>query len=391
MKAKTPAGGSFKLELVDDVPRTVTPADATIEVGTLEATQRTIAPDIDPFLAQAQREYDGGKVDEALWARALELANGDKEEAHAPYVRARAAMLKSMHGRKQAAARARASAPAPAPLRAEPAERPRRPAQTRPRPLLLAVLGVAIVGLVTAAWMALSPDDAPAPAPVAAKAVPAAVKSAPVAPAAPVNAGPELAAKVASLKQAGNWHVMVLYANEWTRKEPENAAAWAELSAGYTKLRQIDESFEAAKRAVALDGNNPAYLRRLAEVFVALDRPTEALVQLEKALALDDKHPEALAQSGTLYVAMAKLPEARSAFERALAIDPTNTVASCGALDVARRQGRAKDVEALARALKAAEYECGDAAASKTVAAAAPATPAGASVPVRTVAPAAKR
>ena len=58
---------------------------------------------------------------------------------------------------------------------------------------------------------------------------------------------------------------------------------------------------------------------------------------------------------------LARLPEARAAFDKVLAIDPANRASSCGALDVARKQGRAKDADALGRAMKAAAIDCVDA------------------------------
>ena len=362
MDAKTVADGSFKLELVEEVPRAVTPeAPASIEIGALDAAPRPHASDTDPYLAQAKREHDNGNVDAALWSRSLSLANGDEAAALAPYLRARAAVLKLAQGRRQAAVRAKARAPAT--MQAEPAERPRRMPAASPRALAFAVAGVAVVALAVVGWMMLDSQDAPAKPVVAttdsaarARVAAAATVVAP----APVDPAVDLAAKVASLKEAGNWNVLVLYANEWTRKQPDSAAAWYELGAGYAKLRQSDEAFEAAKKAVALDPARAAYRLGLADVFLMLDRSGEALAEVEKAIELDGGHAGSLARAGVLYLQLTRLGEARTAFDRAIALDPANTVASCGAVEVARRQGRAKDADALARALKAAEFDCGD-------------------------------
>jgi cytochrome c-type biogenesis protein CcmH/NrfG len=160
----------------------------------------------------------------------------------------------------------------------------------------------------------------------------------------------------------------VLHAAEWTRKEPGNPAGWAALSTGYANLGQVDESFEAAKQAVALDGANPSHLRRLADVYVVLDRPADALVHVEKLLALDERDVDALAQAGTLYLALGRLPDARNAFDRALGLDPSNRTSSCGAVEVARRQGRTKDADLLVRAMKGAGYDCGAAPSAQAVA-----------------------
>jgi Flp pilus assembly protein TadD len=61
-----------------------------------------------------------------------------------------------------------------------------------------------------------------------------------------------IAATVRQLRAAGNWNVLVLYAAEWTRKEPDNAAAWNHLAVGYSNLRQYNDALDAAERAVQL-------------------------------------------------------------------------------------------------------------------------------------------
>ena len=102
----------------------------------------------------------------------------------------------------------------------------------------------------------------------------------------------------------------------------------------------------------------PDARRILADVYAALDRPEEALAEWQKAVALDDTHAESLAEAGRLQLQLARLPDARASFERALALDPVNTLASCGMTEVARAQGRAKDAEALAKALAIAGITC---------------------------------
>jgi len=364
MEPENKRAASPQLELVDYVPTNVTraPVDCAndaIDVGLPEVT----VGHIDPHFAVAAREHSRGVVDPALWERAVSLANGDEAAAVAPYVRARATMLKL-------AQRRRASAPPPSPP--PPPESPNPGSESvsagaaawsllepRRRVLLLACACVAVVALVVTAWT-WPGRDAPhvAAVPVKTNAAPRAPAPAPVAMVASPSST-DFAAKVEDLRNAGNWNVLVLHAAEWTRKEPGNAAGWAALSAGYAKLGQIDESFEAAKQAVVLDGANPAYLRRLADVYIELDRPADALVQLEKLLGLDERDVDVLAQAGTLHLALGRLPDARNAFDRALSLDPSGRVPACGAIEVARRQGRTKDADVLVKALKGSD--CGTA------------------------------
>lgn len=372
MQSTAPTEGPFKLELVDDVPRPVTrePDASPPRSAANDAVPATTAPApaaasaADRFLAMAARERDGGTVDAALWMRALTLANGNTDEAVGPYLRARAAMLRLTQERGQAAAAARAqrSVVDPGDDDADAPPRPAPPVRRRPpRALWLVFAVVGVVVLATLAWMLLGSSPGEVAAANGAKSTAASVAAAPpVAEKAPVvvNPGPELAARVASLKQAGNWNVMVLYAGEWTRKDPSNAVAWTELAFGYRKLRQLDEAFEAAKKAVALEPKSADARRILADVYAALARPEEALAEWQKAVALDDTHAESLAEAGRLQLQLARLPDARASFERALALDPVNTLASCGMTEVARAQGRAKDAEALARALAVAGIAC---------------------------------
>jgi len=122
---------------------------------------------------------------------------------------------------------------------------------------------------------------------------------------------------VQQLKDAGNWNVLVLYASKWTRDEPDNAAAWKELSIGYANLRQFNDAAVAATKAAELS-------------------PAEALLWRNV---------------GHLNLTLERLPEAESAFDRALAIGADDADALCGAALVALRSGR-KDADAIARRVK---------------------------------------
>lgn len=376
MEPRSLPAAPLELELVEDVPyavrrAAVDPANDAIDIG----QSKVAVADIDPHLAQATREHARGVVDPALWERAVSLASGDEAAAVGPYLRARATMLKLAQQRRTSVrpAQPRPNAPEPEPESLPSEASTRSVTGLRSRAMLLAGACGVVMALALATWMWLTPDAPPvAAAPVKTVAKPQAPATAPVANV-PSNTSADFAAKIDELRNAGNWNVLVLHAAEWTRREPANAAAWAALGAGYAKLGQVDESFEAAKRAVALDGANPAHLRRLADTYVELDRPADALIHVEKLVALDERDVDALAQVGTLYLALGRLPDARNAFDRALSLDPSNRVSSCGAIEVARRQGRTKDAELSVRALKGSGYECGAAPVAQAVAVQVPA------------------
>ena len=405
-KASTPL--PFKLELVDDVPQAVraapphvepiappavaptpfaltpvapTPANDVVDSGVAAAPHASV----DRFLAQAMRERDAGNVDGRLWARSLALANGDEAAATQPYLRARAAMLKLAASRAPAVAAPHVPLPHTLIDEEDDESAPPPRVQPRPRALMLAGAGVAVAVLAVVAWMLLAPggDEAAKVQAMQAKPSPKAVEAPPQA-APAVDPGPELAARVAALKQQGNWNVLVLHAAEWTRRKPENPDAWAELAGGYMKLRQVDEALEAAQRAVALEPKHAAAQRLLAGIFVALDRPADALAAAAQAVELDAQDAEALVVLGGVHARLARWPEARAAYERALAVDPVNVAASCGIIETSRAQGRAKDAEPFSRALQAAGIGCGESAAVAAAPAAAVAAPGAAkAVPTR--------
>ena len=135
-----------------------------------------------------------------------------------------------------------------------------------------------------------------------------------------------LAATVRELKIAGNWNVLVLYANEWTRKEPSNATAWRELSIGYANLQQFNDALDAATKAVQLAPQDALPWRNLGQINLTVDR----------------------------------LPEAAVAFGKALAVNPDDADARCGAALVAERQARPKDPTAVTRRVGPADGGCFD-------------------------------
>ena len=128
--------------------------------------------------------------------------------------------------------------------------------------------------------------------------------------------------KIQELKDAGNWNVLVLYASEWTRKQPANATAWKELAIGYSNMRQMDDALQAATKATELAPQDPAAWRMRAQVNVSLDQPEAALQAFEKAAALDDGDLTSWVQAGNLSTQLDRLPEARHAFDKVLAANP---------------------------------------------------------------------
>jgi Flp pilus assembly protein TadD len=349
MNAKQPSAKPFELELVAIDPP---PGDPSQSNGPPTQTRSLGITNADFYLEEAAREYQNGKVDQALWSRTILVAGDDESIAIAAYLRGRAAALrleqaarsgKPASGGEGAKSGAVDAARRPGPGRVPGGDGPattrsggedpaaagranRAGASPAPRtgsrrvPRNVIYLGAAAAAL-SFVGVLLWVMAAPRATENARQAVNAAVKrpdvAARAAPTAPVvtAAEPTLADKVDEMKRNGNWNVMVLYANEWTRKEPTNAAAWRELGLGYASLRQFDDAREAAMRAVTL-------------------APTDAV---------------AWNGLGRVNVALERWPEAGAAFDKALGVRADDVEALCGAITVARRDARPKDADALAR------------------------------------------
>jgi tetratricopeptide (TPR) repeat protein len=170
----------------------------------------------------------------------------------------------------------------------------------------------------------------------------------------------ELIARIDELRLADNWNVLVLYATEWTRLESGNAAAWNQLSLGFEKLRQYDDAYAAATKAVSLAPKEPLYWRNLGELDRELNLPEEALRAYGEASALNDKDIHSLVQVGLLNLRLARMPEARLALDKALAANPEDPEVVCLKAVVARPPTAPKELPAAAKHLESLTGSCRD-------------------------------
>ena len=341
------------------------------------------APSVDKYLAAATSEYEQGEIDQPLWDRALAQANGDRESAVPHYLRARATALRVRKRDLRTEKRTRAShvtdnAPSGS---AHPASTGRSKAGDGKRRSVKfnASYGIALVATCAAiVWGAMLlyvslGRTAPQETAVAASVVPAnrsepsvrtdtsarAVKSASDS-GAQKRPSAELIARIDELRLADNWNVLVLYATEWTRLEPGNAAAWNQLSLGYEKLRQYDDAYAAATKAVSLAPKEPLYWRNLGDLDRELNLPDEALRAYGEASALNDKDIHSLVQLGMLNLRLARMPEARLALDKALAANPDDPEVVCLKAVVARPPTAAKELPAAAKHLETFTGSCRD-------------------------------
>ena len=309
----------------------------------------------DEFLAAATKEHQEGHVDTVLWARALAQSGADESLAIAAYLRARATALRLERRDRRVERRARKAGSVQdtttPDTRTRKADAETYPENTAPTvagvrlggalpKLKYAVMAAVVLVSVLAVVQLMAPpqESDSARQPSVSVAAPSAERSSPARPveseqpiAGSANGGtnhddarPSLEVRVQQLKDAGNWNVLVLYASDWTRKQPDNATAWNELSIGYANLRQFNDALGAAEKAVGLSPWDARLWRNLGHLNLNLER----------------------------------LPEAGSAFDRVLALSAEDADALCGAALVAQKLGQTKDADAIARRAKAADGGC---------------------------------
>ena len=335
MDAKSPASQGLSLEPVEtsmpagDAPRKTSDESSSAENAKRDLRMRTS----DEFLDRAAKEYQEGQIDQALWRRAADHGSNDASLVIAAYLRARATVLQMQQ--KQAAG-SQGAARKPDPIRRanerdEDSEPPPMGDGIRAwvqQPKFLAAGAAALVAVVVVVWLIASPRGSVQPPAAAATAAAGAPNAAPTGPtsaaANPADTRPPFESRVQELKQAANWNVLVLYASEWTRREPNNATAWYELSAGYAKMRQFDDAFQAAAKATQLAPQDALFWNNLGHVDLSVEH----------------------------------LPEAKLAFDQALALRADDPDSLCGSALVAQRQGRSSDASAFAARVRAANVGC---------------------------------
>ena len=384
---KFPSDGRSKLELAQDPlppPGPSTHAANTAFVARTFALASGTTSPVD-YIAIAKKEFEEGQIDQPLWARAFVEAGGDESSAMPSYLRARATALRLWDRAKQAEAegsRARASASAPSADSASrhvASESTRRNAgrDTKAKAWLrspITILAMLISLVIAVTLVIASRPGSSTVEPIAVSRSPGGAQSGPTAgsgksmlagndaamKAAGPGAGQDFWKTIQGLKDAGHWNDVVLQASAWTAKEPENAAAWNELSIGYVNTRQLDDAHTAARKAVELAPKNALFWRNLGQLSLDLGSPIEALLAFEEATHWNTKDGYSFVQAGILNTRLDHLSEAKLAFDNALALDPGDVSARCGAAFVAQRQGRPVELKGSTKQPKLADGACRD-------------------------------
>ena len=358
---------------------------ASPATGWEDPVRAAVATGPDRFLTQATAEHAAGHIDRTLWARAVAYAGGDNAQAKSVYLRSRATALRVTKRDNKAARYAGVveslnnapdtgfELPEPkagaAPAESGTDKAPSVAKRNRRRAMVAGgIFGslVVVAGLVVtlSGSDAVRQDAAPIrPVSTSSRARRLRPRRYPRRPAtgAPGSPGGEdFVGKVRALEKEGNWNVVVLYAVEWTRKQPANPEAWRVLSQGYITLRQHGEAQDAATKAVQLAPEDFLQWQNLGLINLAIPAPEEALKAFHRAAMLNDHDLVSLVQAGILNAQFGRLPEARTAFAQALTVSPQNLHALCGAASVAQREGRATDAQAMARQVSSLGERCND-------------------------------
>ena len=166
--------------------------------------------------------------------------------------------------------------------------------------------------------------------------------------------------QLAKYKDDGQWNLVIIHSQEWTRREPQNALAWNELSLAYSHLNQNGQALDAAKRALQLANKEPVLWSNLGYVHLTLNEPNAALKAFEEAVRWDPKDARSYTEIGILHLRFERDREAQYAFDKALEANAEYSRALCGEGVVALRQKRVNDAKAYVRRLKPVDRECAD-------------------------------
>jgi tetratricopeptide (TPR) repeat protein len=323
----------------------------------------------DRFLREATRQYQEGHLDQPLWDHAFTQANGDHDATVAIYLPARATALRLLdRERRLQATRATlaelddaAIADTAAANKSQRTERRRSFAMYR----YAVFVAAALVPLAVGGWLLSSNRSAGAPVTQSPVVRVQAVAAAPgndgvseTETRSQAGASLEFKRKVQELSDSGNWHVLVLYAVEWTRKEPANAAAWNQLRAGYVELGQYDDALGAATKAVQLAPEDPRMWRSLGDVHAILDNPSAALRAYEEVAARDRRDVVSLRQIGSMNARLGRVQEAKVAFDHVLAISPNDATTLCLRSSVAQMPVASTDAYGTAKQAKSIDTKC---------------------------------
>lgn len=142
-----------------------------------------------------------------------------------------------------------------------------------------------------------------------------------------------------------------------TQLDPKHAQAWYRLGLAWGDLHQFDNSLEALKRAVRLNGRRADYLRDLGQVHMHFGQVEEARTALTRSRAIEPRDPGTLVLLARLELSQGgtdeQLEVAEGLLKEAQEVDPefAPIYRELGALYI-RREKRADAIRALRESVR---------------------------------------
>ncbi|MBK8909326.1 MAG: tetratricopeptide repeat protein [Rhodospirillales bacterium] len=133
------------------------------------------------------------------------------------------------------------------------------------------------------------------------------------------------------------------------RRDPRNAEALHLLGVVHHQRGDHNRALTLIGRAIALNGDDPAFHSNLGAVLLALGRLDAAAASLRHAVTLDSTHSDALNNLGNVLMRQGQAEAAEASYRQALAARPENVAARNNLGSALREQGKLDEAAAAYR------------------------------------------
>lgn len=125
----------------------------------------------------------------------------------------------------------------------------------------------------------------------------------------------------------GNTQAAVADLEQASNLDPTNLSVLSQLADLYLKINRASDAERIAKRAVTFNKDQTQAYSTLGSVYAAEQKFDDARAQFEQAVTLNPKDTRPIFQIASTYAAQNNIPMALTAIDRALQIDPKDTQA----------------------------------------------------------------
>ncbi len=141
-------------------------------------------------------------------------------------------------------------------------------------------------------------------------------------PAAKGRSLPEWLKRAIALEKSKDWQELLDWSRQWTKSEPEDAAAWCSLGYAYGNLKRYHDAIDAYRQSLRIDPEDVSVWHNLGYAYGNLKRDHEAIDAYRQALRIDPEYAIAWNNLGNVYINRERYHDAVDAFRQALRIDP---------------------------------------------------------------------